>query len=247
MILRALSITFAVLLITFPLCGKEEGEESEGSLTSLIESVLSSPDSLETETEVPSTVSEIVKDYFSEAIFDDSMAVGVLDFLGNVYSEHGYYSTGNWAKPSNSYRYAPYKGDLPEFEYKDFELPVKGKLSSGFGYRPKFQRHHKGVDLTLNIGDTVVSALPGVVVKTGYERGGYGRYVVVAHSGGVETLYAHLSVALVKPGQKTETGTPIGLGGLTGNSTGPHLHFETRYLGIAIDPISWFNQGGWFR
>lgn len=123
----------------------------------------------------------------------------------------------------------------------DFIIPVEGHLTSCYGYRKKFKRFHKGIDVALHKGDTVRCALPGTVRKTGYEKKGYGRYVVVSHGGDVETLYGHLMVCMVNPGQKVEAGEALGLGGTTGNATGPHLHFETRYRGVAYDPVSWFN------
>jgi len=133
---------------------------------------------------------------------------------------------------------------MPVFDRSDFYRPAWGHITSGFGFRPKFNRVHKGVDISLSVGDTVRAALPGIVGQVNYEPGGYGNYVVLAHSNGVETRYAHLSESLVYPGQQIEAGEPIALGGNTGNSTGPHLHFETRYMGTAIDPTTVFDFTG---
>ena len=191
--------------------------------------------------DVPFDLAEIVRDYYAEATVPASTANGVLDYLTSAYSEHGYYDKGSWTPKRGTVRYVPFTGTLPEYEAKDFRMPVDGHLTSSYGYRSKFRRFHRGIDISLNLGDTVACALPGVVTATGYETGGYGRYVVVSHAGGVETLYAHLIHSIVKPGQEIEAGDPIGLGGITGNATGPHLHFETRYRGVAIDPIPWFN------
>lgn len=198
--------------------------------------------------EVPAELSEIVCDYYSEEVVGDEVATDVLAYLSNVYSDHGYYDTGRWDTGKLAHRprrfireYQPYKGDLQEYSDSDFQLPARGSLTSGYGYRPRFKRFHHGIDIALHTGDTVKCSLPGIVVKTGYEKGGYGRYVVVAHSGGIDTLYGHLSCSLVNPGQKLAAGAAVGLGGTTGNSTGPHLHFETRYRGVAIDPVSWFS------
>ena len=120
----------------------------------------------------------------------------------------------------------------------DFHAPVPGKLTSPFGWRARFGRMHKGVDLNLRVGDTVRAAFSGKVRLTKYNAGGYGYYVVVRHDNGMETVYGHLSRFLVKPNQRVKAGEPIALGGNTGRSTGPHLHFETRYMGIALNPES---------
>ncbi|KAA6314657.1 hypothetical protein EZS27_034761, partial [termite gut metagenome] len=77
------------------------------------------------------------------------------------------------------------------------------------------------------------------IVQT--ERRGYGKYVVIRHNNGLETIYGHLSKQLVEENQEVKAGEIIGLGGNTGRSTGSHLHFETRFLGIAINPANLFN------
>lgn len=114
--------------------------------------------------------------------------------------------------------------------------PVPGIVTSNYGYRPRFGRVHRGIDLRVAIGDTVASAFDGVVRLTKFERKGYGYYVVIRHDNGMETVYGHLSKFLVKPNQRVRAGQPIALGGNTGRSTGPHLHFETRFMGLAINP-----------
>ena len=100
---------------------------------------------------------------------------------------------------------------------------------------------HKGLDIKVNIGDTIVAAFDGKVRIVKYERGGYGKYVVVRHDNGLETVYGHLSKQLVEENQLVKAGEVIGLGGNTGRSTGSHLHFETRFLGIAINPALMFD------
>lgn len=115
------------------------------------------------------------------------------------------------------------------------------RVTSGFGYRPKFGRNHKGIDLAMSVGDTVRVPLPGTVRKVSYEAKGYGHYVAVVHDNGMETRYAHLSRTLVFPGQRLCAGEAIALSGNSGNSTGPHLHFETRYLGLAVNPADVFS------
>lgn len=169
----------------------------------------------------------------------------VLGFLTNAYSEHEFHESGSWEKKDTKrYRYTPYSGELPDYTLNEFYIPVIGQLSSSYGYRPKRHRHHNGLDVAVNMGDTVKCALPGVVTKIGYEKAGYGHYIVVAHSGDLETIYAHLKSTIAVPGQKVKAGEVIGLAGATGNSTGPHLHFETRYRGFPVNPYSWFNLSG---
>lgn len=122
-----------------------------------------------------------------------------------------------------------------------FSMPCPGYVTSPYGYRRRFRRMHKGVDLKVNIGDTIRAAFDGRVRLTKYEARGYGRYVVVRHTNDLETVYGHLSKFLVEPDQYVKAGDPIALGGNTGRSTGPHLHFETRYMGYAINPAAIFD------
>lgn len=134
----------------------------------------------------------------------------------------------------------PYKipiDSLPDsvsIDCKNFKIPVPGIVTSDFG--PRRYRYHYGTDLRLNIGDTVVAAFKGKVRIIDFEAGGYGYYVVIRHDNGLETVYAHLSQVLVNLNQDVVAGEIIALGGNTGRSTGPHLHFEIRYLGNAINP-----------
>jgi len=129
-------------------------------------------------------------------------------------------------------------------DVRHYVMPIKGNyVTSHYGYRPQFGRSHKGVDLRSAIGDTVYSAFSGRVRLTRFERGGYGFYVIVRHENGLETVYGHLSRFLVKPDQYVKAGQPIALSGNTGRSTGPHLHFETRFMGYAINPEAIFDFG----
>lgn len=126
-------------------------------------------------------------------------------------------------------------------DVSNFSMPHPGYITSPYGYRRRFRRMHKGVDLKLNIGDTIRAAFDGRVRITNFERRGYGNYVVVRHTNDLETVYGHLSAFLVEPDQYVKAGQPIALGGNTGRSTGPHLHFETRYMGYAINPCAIFD------
>jgi murein DD-endopeptidase MepM/ murein hydrolase activator NlpD len=95
---------------------------------------------------------------------------------------------------------------------------------------------HRGLDLGLNIGDSVYSSFNGIVRYAQFNSGGYGNCVVIRHFNGIETLYGHLDKLLCEPGDLVLAGELIGLGGTTGRSTGPHLHFETRYRGNSFNP-----------
>ncbi|MBK1810883.1 peptidoglycan DD-metalloendopeptidase family protein [Clostridium sp. YIM B02505] len=111
--------------------------------------------------------------------------------------------------------------------------PSRGNISSSFGAR--WGEVHHGIDIASNVGDPIGAALDGVVKETSYNSI-YGNMIVVDHGGGIETIYGHCSKVLVKPGQKIKRGDTIGKVGTTGRSTGPHLHFELRVNGTAINP-----------
>lgn len=114
-----------------------------------------------------------------------------------------------------------------------YHCPHQTAVRSGFGYRHR--RRHQGVDLPLRMGTPVYAAFDGRVRMSAYV-GGYGNLVVLRHENGIETFYGHLSERQVAVGNWVHAGQVIGLGGSTGRSTGPHLHFETRYKGFAFDP-----------
>ena len=131
-----------------------------------------------------------------------------------------------------------------EMEYLDFSgahFPtLHGTLlNSPYGIRK--HRLHRGVDLHLHIGDSVVAAYPGKVVVSKYNRRGYGNYIMVEHANGTRTLYAHLQKRLVDVGATVEGGQLIGKGGNTGRSSGPHLHVEIRYGEVNIDHATVFD------
>lgn len=132
----------------------------------------------------------------------------------------------------------------PTLGRSDFFRPVPGIITSMFGWRPRFQRLHHGIDLSLQTGDTVRAALSGTVELIAYDHKGYGHYVVMSHNDNMKTLYGHLQYALVTQGQFVYAGQPVAIGGNTGNSTGPHLHFETQIGGVAIDPMLIFDFYG---
>jgi murein DD-endopeptidase MepM/ murein hydrolase activator NlpD len=111
--------------------------------------------------------------------------------------------------------------------------PSRGNISSNFGMR--WGKMHKGVDIAANLGTTINAALDGTVTFAGIQDG-YGKVIKLSHSEGIETTYAHCSVINVKIGENIKQGEKIGEVGSTGNSTGPHLHFEVRVNGEPQNP-----------
>lgn len=107
-------------------------------------------------------------------------------------------------------------------------------ITSDFGLRRA--SWHYGSDFRLNYKTPVYAAFDGIVRITGYQRRGFGRFLVIRHANGLETVYAHLSRQMVTLGEEVKAGDVIGYGGSSGRSTAPHLHFEIRYAGNAIDP-----------
>lgn len=143
----------------------------------------------------------------------------------------------------------PYQIDATEFEdtvvinlYDEIKNQLWASplasthITSNFGFRG--YRWHYGTDLELDTGDPVRAAFDGIVRIVRYDASGWGRYILLRHYNGLETLYGHLSRQDVEVGQLVQAGDTIGLGGSTGRSSGPHLHMEVRYQGNAIDPVS---------
>lgn len=123
-------------------------------------------------------------------------------------------------------------------------LPVaSATITKGFGpmLHPILKRsvQHNGIDFRAALNTPVTAAAAGQVVYAGW-YGGYGKTVIIDHPGALATLYCHLDSYVVAAGQKVQAGTSIGFSGSTGMSTGPHLHFELRRDGVAIDPAPYF-------
>jgi Peptidase family M23/Putative peptidoglycan binding domain len=112
--------------------------------------------------------------------------------------------------------------------------PVAGQIVDPFG--PRGDRFHAGVDILASTCMPVAAAAAGRVTYAGWLAGGWGKLVVVAHSDGVRTMYAHLSSIGVRVGARVATGDRLGAVGATGDASGPHLHFEVRLRGAAVDP-----------
>ena len=139
--------------------------------------------------------------------------------------------------------YAHRATELPDsfrINLRNFCMPTTNRvITSKMG--PRWGRMHKGLDIKVYIGDTIRAAFSGKVRIKKYERAGYGKYLVIRHNNGLETIYGHLSDWLVEEYQVVKAGQPIGLGGNTGRSTGSHLHFETRLCGVALNPALLFD------
>lgn len=140
-------------------------------------------------------------------------------------------------------KYAHRATELPEtykIDLRHFTMPTTSRvITSNFGSR--WGRQHKGLDIKVYIGDTIRAAFSGKVRIVRYEAGGYGKYIVIRHNNGLETIYGHLSKQLVEENREVRSGEVIGLGGNTGRSTGSHLHFETRLCGVALNPALMFD------
>lgn len=176
---------------------------------------------------------DMVKEKLAEAVLDAEIARENLMFPADeLYGS-------NW----NTRWVDPFKGetkvDFPDsciIDCSSFVFPIDTMLRVTSKYGPRRRRMHKGIDLKVYTGDTIRAAFDGKVRIRNYERRGYGYYVVIRHPNGLETIYGHLSKQLVNVNDIVHAGDPIGLGGNTGRSTGSHLHFETRFLGQAINP-----------
>lgn len=115
--------------------------------------------------------------------------------------------------------------------------PVRGRISSPFGQR--WGKMHKGIDIAAPVGTNVVASMGGVVTRSGWDSGGYGYLIVINHGNGFVTYYGHNSKLLVKSGEKVAAGEHIAEVGSTGDSTGPHCHFEVRKNGTPVNPINY--------
>lgn len=124
-------------------------------------------------------------------------------------------------------------------------MPTTGRITSGFGYRRNpfgsGREFHTGIDIANSYNTEIKAAGSGVVTFAGY-NGGYGRVIMISHGYGYQSIYGHNNKILVKVGQKVEKGQVIALMGSTGRSTGPHLHFEIRYYGKAVNPKTVINN-----
>lgn len=168
-------------------------------------------------------------------------------FIDNLFNEEEEPEIDIYTEGWDSQAVNPFKeADVPQtavIDVSGYVMPHSGYVTSPYGYRRRFRRMHKGIDLKVYIGDTIRAAFDGKVriVRNQGRRKGYGKYIVIRHTNQLETVYGHLSEWLVEPDQYVKAGDPIALGGNTGRSTGPHLHFETRFMGYPINPSAIFD------
>ncbi|MGI9256115.1 MAG: M23 family metallopeptidase, partial [Salinispira sp.] len=126
-----------------------------------------------------------------------------------------------------------------------FIFPTNGRFTSGFGYRADpftgQRRFHNGIDLANNPGTSVRASMAGTVVHIESQIGNYGKFIIIQHAGGFQTLYAHLNTIGVNRGEYIYQGETIGRMGNTGRSTGPHLHFSIIRNGVFENPLNYLN------
>lgn len=168
--------------------------------------------------------------YIQKLIFNNS--IDVFTYNDTIHEKYGWDINrincyGNIQLPTKT-----------NIDVSNFNMPIQKSYSitKVYGYIPKTRRMHRGIDLSCNLNDTIVSCWTGCVRLTGYDKDGYGNYVIIRHDNGLETLYAHLSKITVKKNQYVNSNECIGLGGSTGLSSNPHLHFEVRFLGTPLNP-----------
>ena len=156
----------------------------------------------------------------------DTTVIPANDLYGGLWPSRHVRAYGNQIAPPENFI----------IDMTGFVMPIhaNARISSNFGWRGR--RFHYGIDFSAPTGDTIVAAFDGKVRVRDFQRGGYGNYLVIRHPNGLETVYAHLSRFLVERDEFVRAGQPIGLVGSTGRSTGPHLHFETRMMGLVINP-----------
>lgn len=131
------------------------------------------------------------------------------------------------------------------FDFSMMLIPITHEALIGSPYGIRDHRLHRGVDVAVIKDEPVVAALPGKVITSSYNKGGYGHYVIIEHENGIQTLYGHLSERLVNVDDQLVPGDIVGLAGNTGKSSSAHLHFEIRYGEVNIDPVKVIDFPHW--
>lgn len=189
--------------------------------------VFGESDSLEIIESSIDTLDEETEDDFDDVGKDESMIYIYFDWMS------GYGTYNNFDILSIHYKHETSIA-ADTLLLGTYAHPTPYKIYSKYGRRRR--RMHYGVDLSYPMGTPVVAAFDGIVRVSKGRAGGYGELIVIRHDNKLETYYGHLSRRFVNPGQIVAAGDTIGLGGSSGRSTGPHLHFETRYMGVPFNP-----------
>lgn len=137
------------------------------------------------------------------------------------------------------------KKKQPHFDFSTMLIPLTHEALIGSPYGIRDHRLHRGVDVNAINDEPVLAALPGKVIISAYNKGGYGHYVLLEHANGLQTLYGHLSKRSVNVNDEVFPGDIVGLAGNTGRSSSAHLHFEIRYGDINIDPTTVIDFPRW--
>ncbi len=206
------------------------------------EEIIALIDSLLTLDSVPAELVHSLNDYAENKRLKEDIFISLSGFYDtSIYPSQSMYNSWDTYTLYPQANLMLEEGESKELILQDtinfcnFHNPYKGLITSNFGWREG--RPHNGIDIDLQVWDTVVAAFDGMV-RIARNHNGYGRVVIIRHYNGLETLYAHLHRFKVKSGDIVEAGQVIGLGGSSGRSTGSHLHFEVRYRGKPLNPRS---------
>jgi murein DD-endopeptidase MepM/ murein hydrolase activator NlpD len=185
------------------------------------------------------TLSKIAAKYKAEVTSIIECPYNGLDPEAPVISPGDHLIIPGGIRPYVARTVSAYKGPIPADAERGtgvFSWPASGKLTDRYGFRTLSGRWHNGLDISRSTGAPVYAADSGFVTFAGWTDMGYGNLVVIDHRNGYETRYAHLQTYYVTAGQSVAKGTLIAAMGSTGNSTGPHLHFEIRQNGVRKNP-----------
>ncbi|MBR7183026.1 MAG: peptidoglycan DD-metalloendopeptidase family protein [Alistipes sp.] len=230
--MKILLIIFAALTLTFSVNAQQSGTDS----TAVVKSSVAAIKPLQSAVVVDTLRTE--NPNLSIVLFNDN----TWRYVQNRTLEQDSTLFGKYWDTENISAYRGVKYDsLPSSvainlvdSLKNYRYPHMGRITSRYGMRRR--RAHNGIDLALKVGDTICSAFDGRVRYSKATDTGYGTLIIIRHDNGLETYHGHLSARLVEEGDRVVAGQPIALGGNSGRSTGPHLHFETRYYGQSFDP-----------
>lgn len=237
--IRARSLIFALIIISVSVTS---AKSPEADVLSLITAVSRDSAVVTTDTvpDYSTILTFLVDDQGNPASAANDFSTGLeaLTAITDAYSEAGYYSSGAWVR--DEYKLYP-SGVVPPVSGIQYLSDNPVVVTSRFGYREGRDKMHYGMDLSMCNGDSVRVSMTGTVSSVRFDPRGYGHYIIIVHDNGLETRYAHLARPLVEAGNRVKEGCVIALSGSTGNSTGPHLHIETRYRGVPVDPMLVFD------